>query len=513
MSDAKRIDRYDWPWLLTLMLIGILSLAVFYVAAWRFTNGQGGVPLDDAWIHFQFARNVARGNGISFNAGQPISGSTAPLWTLLLSALYLAGCGFPLAGQVLSAVGLLTATAATYALSKRLTGSRWAAWLAAIVVSTSGRMVWASLSALETSLFTTLSLLAIGAYLTDRGVCRYRFRTAALLGLAAQSRPEGYLLFVLSLADFLFAGVLCGGGLSRRLWKRVPLLPMALFGVIVLPSLLFSLRTSGHLLPNTFHAKSIITLLPDLDFISIAARYLILDNPVMLPFFIVGLAVLFRRATVLSLWVVGLPLAYSFLGAVLYQHGRYLIPLIPCNAIAGVLGLLEGRRIATTRSPRVALWITTRRSIALLVTLVLLGAVSRLPHMATQYAWNVHNINQMHVALGLWVVEHTAPNAVLALNDIGAITYISQRSVIDLAGLVTPDIIPILGDPDRDERLVEYLAERNADYVVVFPNWFAGLASRDDVLEEVHRVALDRNTVAGGDTMIVFRTHWRGRAK
>ena len=509
MSHSGRLDRGDWPWLLSLTLVSILALAVFYAAACISTEGRGGVPLDDAWIHFQFARNVARGHGISFNPGQPTSGSTAPLWTLILAVGYLLGCRFPLTGQMLSAVGLLTTSAATYALSKRLTGSRGASWLAAIVVSTNGRMVWAGLSALETSLFTTLSLLAVAGYLTDRSAGRCRFRTAALFALAALSRPEGYLLFALIVTDFVFASAVRSQSRSQPQWCGIPLLPIALFGVIVLPSLLFSLLTSGHLLPNTYHAKAVVSPIPDLEFVSVAARYLILDNPVALPFFIIGLAVLLRRATVLSLWIVGLPLVYSFLGAVLYQHGRYLIPLVPCNAIAGVLGLVKARSIASKRSRTVARWVASSSGIAVLVSIYLVGALWRLPVMANQYGRNVRDINQMHVALGAWVAENTEPTALVALNDIGAITYVSQRQVIDLAGLVTPDIIPILGEPNRDARLVEYLERNRAEYVVIFPNWFPGIASRDDLLEEVHRVTLDSNSIAGGDTMVVFRANWR----
>ena len=41
-------------------------------------------PLDDSWIHLQFARNLAEGRGFSYNPGVPVSGSTAPLWTLAL---------------------------------------------------------------------------------------------------------------------------------------------------------------------------------------------------------------------------------------------------------------------------------------------------------------------------------------------------------------------------------------------------------------------------------------------
>ena len=509
-----RLERNDWPWLASLLAIGCLTLGVFALTAYRFTGGQGGVPLDDAWIHFQFARNLARGDGLSFNPGHPTSGSTAPLWTLLLAVAYFVGGDFPVAGQLLSGACFLAALAATYALGKRLTGSRWAAWLAGAVVAINGRLVWAGLSALETCLFAALSLLAISAHLSDRAALRqaqgdarhYRLRTAALFGLAALARPEGYLLFTLALADFLFALTIQGDEPWRARWRRLPILPTLLFAAIVLPYLLFSLHTSGHLLPNTYHAKAIVNLLPDRDFLSVAARYLILDNPLLLPFYLFGLILLIEHAPLLSLWSIGLPLAYAFLRAVLYQHGRYLIPLIPCNAIIGVVGLLEARRLAAQRGLR---WRGSQTTIAVLVSLLVVGGTGwRLPEMAHFYTRNVNEINKMHVALGHWVAEHTPPDAILALNDIGAITYISERPVVDLAGLVTPEVVPVLRTLDRDSRLVDFMAEQGVQYVIIFPNWFPGLAARDDVLEPVHQVTLEHRNVTGGQTMVVYRAHW-----
>ena len=40
-------------------------------------------------IHAQFARNIVLGHGFSYNPGEPTSGSTAPLWTLVLAAGHL----------------------------------------------------------------------------------------------------------------------------------------------------------------------------------------------------------------------------------------------------------------------------------------------------------------------------------------------------------------------------------------------------------------------------------------
>jgi arabinofuranosyltransferase len=536
VNGGARFERGDWPWIATLLLVGSLLLAVFALNAYRFTGGRGGVPLDDAWIHFQFARNLARGFGLSFNPGQPTSGSTAPLWTIGLAAVYRFGGRFPIAGQLLSGVCYLATAVATYWLTAWLTGKRWAGWLAGAVVVANGRMVWAGLSALETCLFAALSLAAIGAHLGDRAAPRYRLRTAALFGLAALSRPEGYLLFGLAMADLLLQSPKSKSQIANRKFQspnqgsrithhalRIThyvlrfthhasriLLPILIFTAIVSPYLVFSLRTSGHLLPNTYHAKAVVDFRPDRDFFSVAARYLILDNPLLLPFYVLGVGVLLRRVPLLSLWSVGLPVVYAFLHAVLYQHGRYLIPLIPCNAVISLAGLLEARRLALRRGWRWRGLLTPGRGgAALMVLLVVAGTGWRLPAMMSSYAWNVDNINRMHVAMGEWAKAHTPPGTVLALNDIGAIAYVSERPVVDLAGLVTPEVVPLLNAPDRGERLVELMAERDVGYVIMFPEWFPDLAGRSDVLEPVHEVTLERRTVTGGERMVVYEAHWQ----
>jgi arabinofuranosyltransferase len=514
-SVTQNLDRGDWPWLLSLLAVGCLTLAALALTASSLVDAQSGVgpslsrgvPLDDAWIHFQFARNLAHGDGFAFNPGHPTAGSTAPLWSFLLAGVHALSGPFPLAGQLLSAVCFLTVLAATYALTRRLTVRRWTAWLAGVVVAVNGRIVWAGLSALETCLFAALTLVAIAAHLSDRQAGRYRLRTAALFGLAALVRPEGYLLFALALADRALPALASSSPVSRLASRVSQLLPTAaVFGVLVLPYLVFSLRTAGHLLPNTFSAKATFNFRPDLDFLSIAARYLLLDNPLLLPFVVLGVVALFGRAPLLGAWTAGLPLVYAFLHAALYQHGRYLMPLIPCNAVAGVVGLLEARKLAQRRGWG---WPGSERLLAGIVVLVILaGSAWRLPTMARQFAWNVENINEMHVAVGQWVVENTPPDAVLALNDIGAITYVSRRAVVDLAGLVTPEVVPMLRAPDRASQLINFMADQEVDYVIIFPDWFPGLARQGDLLTPVHQVTVERRTITGGRTMVVYRADW-----
>ena len=67
-------------WMLpTLATVGAL------VQVFRFRDP--GYGIDDAWISFRIARNWVRGDGLTFNPGEPpVEGMTNLLWTLLSGA-------------------------------------------------------------------------------------------------------------------------------------------------------------------------------------------------------------------------------------------------------------------------------------------------------------------------------------------------------------------------------------------------------------------------------------------
>ena len=120
-----------------------------------------------------------------------------------------------------------------------------------------------------------------------------------------------------------------------------------------------------------------------------------------------------------------------------------------------------------------------------------------------RYAWGVQNIEAMQVSIGHWVGDNTPPAARLAVNDIGAIAYVSRREIVDLMGLVTPEILPYRRQ--GEEAVIRFLLESCPDYVIIFPTWFPRLAARADLLDAVHRVRLERVEVSGAPEMVVYR--------
>src|ERR1043165_7461160 len=70
----------------TWVIIAIAALiAVLFYLITSALIFQIGFPLDDAWIHQTYARNLAEHGEWAFRLGERSAGSTAPLWTLLLA--------------------------------------------------------------------------------------------------------------------------------------------------------------------------------------------------------------------------------------------------------------------------------------------------------------------------------------------------------------------------------------------------------------------------------------------
>jgi hypothetical protein len=119
------------------------------------------------------------------------------------------------------------------------------------------------------------------------------------------------------------------------------------------------------------------------------------------------------------------------------------------------------------------------------------------------YTAEVRNINDLQVRTGQWLAAHTAPDARVATNDIGAIAFFSQRFVLDTEGLVTPDAIW----DKRMWRIDRFLARSEPDVVVIFPEWYPYLAQRGTFLHEVARISAPK-VIAGGESLVIYRTPW-----
>jgi hypothetical protein len=112
------------------------------------------------------------------------------------------------------------------------------------------------------------------------------------------------------------------------------------------------------------------------------------------------------------------------------------------------------------------------------------------------YASNVKSINEIQVKAGKWIKKYTPHDAIIAVNDVGAIAYFSNRNIIDLCGLVTPEIINYFNRYKNNKiGAYYYVLEKKPDYLVIFPRWFPGLIDTNQ-FQILHRIRYDKNTAS-----------------
>ena len=499
---------------LGVVLALVLALAVFWVTERRIAGAVGlsSYPLDDSWIHLHFARNLAEGSGFAYNPGVPVSGSTAPLWTLLLAGAFALFGSTPVWAKGLGIAAALGTALLTRRLVWLWTESRLLALVGGILAAVSGPLVWGALSGMEVSLAALLVTAALVAHTTGRAGT-----TAFLLGLGALARPEAVLLVPLV-------------WLAEPITLRRTAMFAGVVGALLAPWVLFNLATAGTPLPATASAKIEGGLVGFLSGAREPLAATLVRRPwqferdwvrwlasadVLLPALVlVGLWALWRvrgraaalPAAVLVLHPIGMALLAPYRGPG-FQEGRYSIHLLPLAiavALAGVHTLSLLGRGQGEGAKGEGTW--RRASRRVLAGALLAAALWSLPAAATRYAWAVQNIDAMHVHLGRWVAANTPRGARLALNDVGAIAYVSRREVVDLMGLVTPAIIP--HRRRGEEGVLGYLERACPDYLIIFPAWFPALSAMTDRFTPIYRISLAHNTVAGADEMVVYETPW-----
>lgn len=565
--SSRATTRLTWPtlawraqpWLaavLPLVTLVAVGLAVMGLYIYRELTIAGTLhtPLDDAWIHFRFAENVARGYGMSYNPGILTPGTTSPFWVLVLAACYRLTGEFLITSKVLGGTGFLASIAGIYALSHLIRPNRTLALLCALFAVLNGRFIWAALSGMETTLFTALTIWAIYLHLRYREARGWRtYLPTILLGFAAVTRPEGMALFGLTMLDRLVlinAIPTPGMGLisittdeaQPRGWHFTfqrpravqVLLHLIVFALFVGPMFLFNWLTVGSLLPNTFtgqalsqggSAPSTASFIPNMDYLREAARSFLRDNFLLMGFVPIGVVALAweqfgrrddaRRGVLPLIWVLGLPVMDAFIAPNLRHHERYLMPLLPLVAMVGVYGMTRLAAIVPGRHLNLSL--AGRRFmrvgvLPLLVVGTLLVGAKEVHSWSIQFGRDVRNIDEINVALGEWVRDNTPPDAVIATHDIGAIIFLSDRFVIDTVGLVEPRILPYIKRAGT-AGVEQYVRAKAPRYFISWPNWYPGITDDPRDCRPIHSVTArlrnDRSLLPS-DRMIVYECTWQG---
>ncbi len=510
-----------------------LGVSLLYVGAEAFFfDGRLGFPLDDSWIHLVFARNLAASAGLAVNPGELVPGTTAPLWTALVSVLFLLP-GSPVIWCKLLGIALFALTVdLVYRLCRELGLSGGLALLGAVLTALTEWMAWSAISGLEIPLFSALSLAGILLHVRERRRSGALPVSIAVLAAACLARPEGLLLLTLAFVDrlLLFDRDAEGGLVVRRpAWASVGP-PLALAAVVLLPMVAFNVAVAGSPLPTTFGAKvpaavegASTSLVPSLRYLLRAPiDVLFRSQPYMALFAGAGLLALAGRlgtardrGLLPAAWLVGLPVAYGVLSAasgetVAGNFGRYYFPLFPIVVVVGVAGLerVTERLAGPVRLGRYRLPVR----IVLLALLLWPNAVG-VARGAQRYVQSVANVYDGNVRAARWLSERIPPEAVVAVTDIGVFSYLLPNRIVDLAGIAHPEARRVRYEAAAAGRLADegtlvYLGEQRPDFLAIFPDWFPALVAEGSPFTPLESFTIPNNITLFGDQIVIYSTPW-----
>lgn len=515
---AKAVIERAFPW----VLVAFLAWASIAAVLSR-TEGEPSVPLDDAYIHFQFARAFANLTPFEYTPGSPpAAGATSLLWPALLAPAFWLGVtdvGVIWWAWLLGFLSLGLVAIETRALAERLL-SPLVALAASLTVLCFGGLTWLAASGMEAVPFAWLWLRSFRRlaewFETERGsVLRSRVKLELLLLSAAAPlmRPEGA---VASLCVALAFGL--SGVRSERFWSLAALVGGGL------PALASRLG-AGSFSSTTSKVKWLLNN-PYLDAGEIAQQIVYNTRLLFGTLFngeiwsasvvpsggalfavcaLPALALLaYRRrcyargaaALVAALGIL-IPATYD---TFLWNRLRYLWPFAPAWFIAlGALSDLIGDAVERHK-PHLG-------ELRTLLGGALIGAfAAKLSFAIDDLAESAWAIREQQTSLGRWARSHLPEDAIIGLNDTGAIAYFSGRRTFDVVGLTTPHEAEhwVAGAGSRFEHYERLPRSSLPTHFIVYPEWFA----LDQLLGPWMTERRVRASILGGEVMVAHRADY-----
>jgi len=412
-----------------------------------------GYLTDDTFIHLRYAEHLARGQGMVFNPGERVYGCTSPLWVALIADGIALGLDGVWTAKLLGALSTFASIALFLQLMRRTLATPALRAFATVAWGGHAWMARWAMSGMETPLAVALVLGGFVAFTEGKQWGSRPVRTGALWALGALTRPE--VAFLLGLwGIFLIADAENRAGIRRLVFGALP--PLVIYG----GWLAFARVYFGSFLPQTLSAKAAGSGGPGFSLDLLRRQLEIVaasEGPLVLV--LLGALVFAGRRLVPGRWSTHRVLPWAWVAAVpaLYVArgvpviSRYLLPLLPVIAWLAWRAAEVWWRPDAQAPPR-------RRVVVLGALLAAAVLAQNLAVYRTRVISHVDafttGLDRSLVRWGRWFGEHAPEGSLIATPDIGAIGYFSDRRVLDLAGLVSPGMVPLL-ERETPERISE----------------------------------------------------------
>ncbi len=491
--------------LLSLIPILLLAHALFYA------NALGGDAVDDAYISFRYAQNAILGHGLVFNPGEKVEGFTNFLWTTLMIPLEGAQVDVGRASMALGVLFALLTLWLVIRFAKFVTAARGVGALAALLLAVDGSFALWAVSGLETALFAFLVFAGVVFYIREQsvGACFSFPFSAVFFGLAAMTRPEGLMVFGITVAHQAAWRLMA----ERRLFTSRDLSRLAVFFALFAPYWLGRWQYYHSFLPNSFHAKVSVDG-PQAQvargwrhlaqFLGVHLGWLVLLPPVValltavLPTSARSLnsrrttadavpesAVGSRLSAVKLFWTTYFAaIIIPYAAYIVYvggdwSVGRFFVPLLPLFYLLFSTGLvdmwiwLRGFTLQSLGTTAPKLGITG----AILLAILLFSTSSWNGEYGIFIGgFSARTATIARETMGKWLRANSPPGTLIAVDAAGQVPYFSGLRAIDMFGINDWHIgrmnVATLGTgtPGHEKFDLGYVVARAPKYVVIYGN-------------------------------------------
>ena len=509
-----------------LLVSGALAFSVVGAVVDRV--GHPAVPLDDAFIHFQFARNLSSGGFFEYTSGRGyVAGATSLLWPVLLAPFYWVGFDELSIIWVAWFFGFLSLSGVlveVYRLATRLTGTATAIAVASMCALFGG-FAWFAASGMETMALAWVLLRTArlssewGEGVAENRSASVRNHLIACAIVAPLVRPEGAIASVIAAVALLLFPAR-----EKRSARFIAVLPLV--GPLVGPLLHLAMTgsvssntTAVKWLPSNPHISGFGDLWSQVSqnigilfgtildgkqwsavFVPDGSQWIAVMGLVSIP--IVGWRTRrnFRAMVVL---VIALSVLVSCTyHTFLWNRLRYLWPFAPAWFVGvGCAARLVGEAFGLIKKR----WALSAPVLAGVVAGVLAG----------NFAWTRDDlaksataINSQQVELGYWARNNLPADAIIGVNDTGAIAYLSHRATFDVVGLTTQGEARywVAGAGSRFEHYEKLYASDPKlfpSHFIVYPHW---MGCEPVLGKRLHEATVYDQSILGGTTMVVYET-------
>lgn len=425
------------------LLLGLLSILFFRI--------YGNLAQDDAFITFRYAKNIAAGKGFVYNEGEWVLGTTTPLYTLVLAAAaYLTKADIVPISIFINILSLWVASGIFFELGKKAQPPE-SAFLALIFIT---NPLLRNFIGMESYFLLCFLLLTIYCYLQKKYAL-----TGILNGFLILIRYEMvFLSFILFVWDVIKN-------------KKFPWW-MVSGGILVLIWVAYAYFVFGSPIPLSASAK---LAAPKHSFLVGGAAYiylLIKEFPLYYLVFLIAVVGIWGTIKFISektAYLFLLVFSLLYWGAASLFAGSfpwYYAPLLPGFSILVLFGIHH-----LSMPPRFVIkkWKkTTTQHLSWVLFLVVFSLQVFFLGKSFYTTKDQFGDNRFFAYKQIADLVKTDPdvNKSIASFEIGYLGYYSESKIIDIAGLVSPELLPWVGD-GAEESLFHTITIFSPKYIVV----------------------------------------------